>query len=401
MITSTLWTPNLGAPKVQLELGEELRSLGHKVEKLSFEDAFPESGAGPSGRTAGFMYRTAHYLKITLGFASRAKAYVRANAHRFDVVEAHQCELPYPKRELGFSGLLVARSVALIPAYLEFNQMARRKWPVRPSLRRLVDQAVTYPGYLQRLRKVAPSFSAADLINVSSSDDLVMVRRTMGFGDKVVHFPFGLSDARLGAFLDQRACTSERLQARTVAFIGTWNQRKGSEDWPLIAEQVLARLPDARFLFLGTGFTPDQVLAAFPIRVRERCHVVPTYDSEDLPRLLAPVTVGAFPGYLEGFGFSILEKLAAGLPTVTYDAPGPRDMMRHLAQPGMVPVGDLGAFARRLTDLLTLDPGTYEARSRDATRVARRFRWREIAAATAEVYQQRWDQLRGKAEDTR
>ena len=191
------------------------------------------------------------------------------------------------------------------------------------------------------------SFRCADLINVDE-DDLAALRDEMGYGGKVVMFPFGLSEERRLAFLRERAPAAQRRAGRTAAFIGTWNSRKGARDWPAIAAGVRERVPDARFLLLGTGLAPERVLRDFPPELRAAVEVVPSYDSDALPALLAPAAAGAFPGHLEGFGFAVLEKLAAGLPTVAYDAPGPRDSMARLAEPATVPAGDTGAFAARL-----------------------------------------------------
>jgi len=392
MIIHTPWSRDLGAPRVQLELAEELRQLGHTVEKFSYEDAFPSAGA--AARSGRFTRRLAAYLRSNQSFAARAAAHVRTHAQRFDVVEAHQTDLPLPKSRLGFPGLLVARSVGLIPAYHEFERAAAARWPEPPSARRLVERLLTYPGARRRQRDVARSFLAADLINVSNSDDLATVAGPMGFAGKVVLFPFGLSDARRESFLATRASVAERLAARTVAFIGAWNSRKGAKDWPRIAELVLRAMPQVRFRFLGTGFDRDYVLRDFPEAVRPAIEVVPRYRSEELPALLETATVGAFPGYLEGFGFSVLEKLAAGLPTVGYDAPGPRDMLRRLRLPTAVPTGDVPGFAGRIVELLSLAAERYAEHSTDSTQAAAQFSWPEIAHATASTYSQAWERLK-------
>jgi glycosyltransferase involved in cell wall biosynthesis len=396
MIIHTRWSRDLGAPRVQLELAEELRALGHAVEKFSYEDAFPEA-AGPGRPPKSFGGRLEAYLASNRSFAARAAAHVRENAHRFDVIEAHQTDLPLSKRRLGFGGLLVARSVGLIPAYHEFERAAARRWPEPPSARQMVRRALTYPGERRRLRDVGRSFRSADLINVSNSDDLATVAGPMGFGAKVVMFPFGLSDERRQGFLTCRASVAERLAARTVAFIGTWNSRKGAKDWPAIVGLVLREVPAARFLFLGTGFDRSFVLREFPEAMQPAVEVVPQYRSEELPALLAPATVGAFPGYLEGFGFSVLEKLAAGLPTVAYDAPGPRDMVRRLRLSNPVATGDVAGFAGRLVELLTLPPERYAEYSADSTQVAAQFSWKEIARETAATYAAARERLEGAA----
>ena len=398
MVIHTHWSRDLGAPRVQLELAEELRALGHQVDKFSYEDAFPRLAA-PRGRAGAFANRLRAYLASNLSFAERAAAYVRGQAGRFDVIDAHQTDLPVAKRHLGFSGLLVARSVGLIPTYHDFERFAAARWPEPASVRPLARRLLTWPGRRRRLRDVVRSFQHADLINVSNGDDLRTVAETMGFSSKVVMLPFGLSEARRAAFLGQQASTQDRLAARTVAFIGAWNSRKGAKDWPHIAERVLARLPETRFLMLGTGHAADYVLRDFPPALRSAVEVVPGYRSDELPGLLAPVTVGAFPGYLEGFGFAVLEKLAAGLPTAAYDAPGAREMMRRLSSPSTVPPGDVAGFAELLINLLTLPAGSYAERAADSTRVAAQFSWREIARATAAAYREAWERL--KARDSR
>lgn len=391
MVIHTEWSPNLGGPRAQIELGEELAARGDHVEKFSYEDAFPPV---PPARS-GSALRVRDFVRSNRSFAARARDHVRAHGQRFDVIDANQTDLPFPKRDLGFSGLLVARSVGLIPAYEDFERWAARRWPEPPSARRLVYRALTWPGHRRRLRDVERSFRHADLINVSNRDDLKAVAEGMGFGDKVVMFPFSLPEARRETFRTARAGVAERLAARVVAFIGAWNSRKGSRDWPAIVRRVRERVPDARFLFLGTGHDRDYVLSGFRPEDRAALEVVPRYESRDLPRLLAGATVGAFPGYLEGFGFSVLEKLAAGLPTVTYDAPGPRDTMSLLENPAMVPIGDTDAFAGRVAGLLLLPPDRYAELAEDSLRAAARLSWREIAAATREAYLRRLEEIRG------
>jgi len=396
MVIHTHWTRDLGAPRVQLELAEELRALGHQVEKFSYEDAFPRH-AVPRRRPGGLAARLRAYLATNLSFAEKAAAHVRTHASRFDVIDANQTDLPYPKRRLGFSGLLVARSVGLIPSYHEFERFAAARWPEPSSAKQLARRVLTYAGQRRRLRDVARSFECADLINVSNVDDLRTVAETMGFGARVVMFPFGLSAARCAAFLGQRRSVADRIGARTVGFIGAWNSRKGAKDWPRIVELVLARLPDARFRLLGTGYTPEYVLQHFPPTLRPAVEVVPAFRSDELPGLLAPVTVGAFPGYLEGFGFAVLEQLAAGLPTVAYDAPGPREMMRRLSSASTVAPGDVTGFADQLVELLTLPAECYAERSADSTRVAAQFSWQEIARATSAAYFAAWEHQRDRS----
>jgi glycosyltransferase involved in cell wall biosynthesis len=390
LMTNTPWSPDLGAARVYVDLAEELLSFGHSVEKFSWEDAFPSRGGVPAHSRVS---RLVNAMANSRDFARRARAFVRANAGRFDVIDANHTELPFSKADLGFNGLLVARSVALTPAYRRFELEAARRWPEPWSFRDMVHGALFYPRRRRHLRNWQRAVRYADLVNVSNQDDRRELAEGVGLGEKVLCFPFGLSEARVQAFRDNLAGATERLAAHTVAFIGTWNSRKGSKDWPLIVRHVRQQLPETRFLFLGTDMAPHAVLKDFPTEDQKAIDVATRFAGADLPRLLSRVTLGAFPGYLEGFGFSVLEKLAAGLPVVAYDAPGPREMLRHQSLPTTVPAGDAEGFARLLVELLRLDAERYGRYSADSLAVASRFRWGEIAQQTVETYHERWRTL--------
>lgn len=389
MVIHTRWSRNLGGPRVQMELGEELTRLGCTVEKLSFEDLFPE----PPRHAGSRLGRVLQILRANRSFSRRAVAWVRRHGGRFDIIDAHQTDLPVSKSRLGFNGLLVARSVGLMPKYDEFERWAGERWPATVSARQNLHQLLTLPALRRRRRDVLPSFRHADLINVSNSDDLATVRDELGFGDKTLCFPFGLQAVRRQAFSDARQTPTARLANATVAFIGTWNARKGAHDWPAILAQLRVRVPHARLLLLGTGLPQSLVRRDFPAELQEALRVVPSYESDELPNLLAGATVGAFPGYLEGFGFSVLEKLAAGLPTVVYDAPGPRDIVAALPAEHRVPSGDVQLFAERLARWLTAAPEPYQAASTASLAAAAAFSWEEIAARTLAVYRHHWERV--------
>jgi glycosyltransferase involved in cell wall biosynthesis len=132
------------------------------------------------------------------------------------------------------------------------------------------------------------------------------------------------------------------------------------------------------------------VLRLFPARLRTHIDVIPTFDPAELPRLLEDCALGVFPSYLEGFGFAVLEMLAASLPVVAYDVPGPRMM---LDRQYLVPPGNVDVLTARVLSLLCNPPQLLRARV-DARRTADRFRWDEIGARTASVYEERLARLR-------
>jgi glycosyltransferase involved in cell wall biosynthesis len=83
---------------------------------------------------------------------------------------------------------------------------------------------------------------------------------------------------------------------------------------------------------------------------------------------------------------AVVEQLAAGLPTVAYDAPGPRDILRGDLAHLLVPPGDVHRFAEVLADILVSNSEGYQQLSRQSLTGAAEFSWPEIASDTAAEY---------------
>ncbi|MHB8468727.1 MAG: glycosyltransferase family 4 protein [Gaiellaceae bacterium] len=290
---------------------------------------------------------------------------MRTNADRFDVIEATQGDLPYSKSELGFNGLLVARSAALFHFFDEYDRFARRRWPEH-QLGTAPGRAVDRWAARRSSAAARRSLLHADLVNVANQADYAYVRDELGVGSRVLLMPLGLRDADAAALAAAARPSSERLAARRVAFVGQWSLRKGRADWGEIVARTRARVPDARFDFLGTVTDRTTILRDLGVGDVDWVTVLPHFEAAELPALLAGATVGAFPSYVEAFGLGVLEQLGAGLPVVAYDIPGPRDMLDRLdARRLLVARGDAGGLAASISELLLLDEHTYRSLGRE------------------------------------
>lgn len=107
-----------------------------------------------------------------------------------------------------------------------------------------------------------------------------------------------------------------------------------------------------------------------------------------MPKLLADSTVGAFPSYLEGFGIGPVEQMAAGLPVVAYDIPGPRDTVGTLGGDFLAKPGDKVDFAAKISRILAMTESDYSELAKRCSATARLFTNEKIAMQTLNVYKQ-------------
>ena len=73
---------------------------------------------------------------------------------------------------------------------------------------------------------------------------------------------------------------------------------------------------------------------------------------EDMPAVLQAAHIACLPSYREGLPKSLLEAAACGLPIVTTDAPGCREVVRDRVNGLLVPVRDAVALAAALKKLI-------------------------------------------------
>ncbi len=125
-------------------------------------------------------------------------------------------------------------------------------------------------------------------------------------------------------------------------------------------DALVKERPDARLVIMGQGFTgeadnTEDELMAF---IREQGitdKVLMTGYRPDVPALLAGLDIFCLCSRKEGLPISLIEAMAAGLPTVGADVEGIRDVIRHGKDGLLVPLDDVGALKNSLLALIADD----------------------------------------------
>ena len=368
-IAQTLLRRTLGGPKVVMELTEAVNKNGHFAEVVGPEEV------------EKFLHE--NKLSISKDYADNVKTYLDKVIHKYDVID---CDLNYLHRYLedkkkNADALIVARSVLLL-AHLK-----NIKWPDGKSfIRRIVSRIKHFQQEKNIKDTITNSFLSvreADLVNVSNNKDKELLIKLGTDASKIVVLPYGISEVDYGLY-DIRNCNKDNS---LICFLGTFDYRKGCLDIPKIFSEVKKSHPDVKLLLLGCGGlfrTEKEILQVFPVQTRSSIQIVLEYSREDLPKHLEKVSLGIFPSYLEGFGFSVIEMIAAGIPVIAYDSPGPSDIL-----PGdyLVPPGDYIALAKKVVGLIENRDAYANAKSVLEHR-SLRYQWPQIAQTTIGAYQQ-------------
>jgi glycosyltransferase involved in cell wall biosynthesis len=139
--------------------------------------------------------------------------------------------------------------------------------------------------------------------------------------------------------------------------------------------QVLVHLPAARLVIVGRG----DALAALERQVARLGigHAVQFrgfVTEDEKVALYQSARVFVNPSEKEGWGLTVLEAAACGVPAVASDSPGLRDSVRHDETGILVPHGDVAACATAMLRLL-VDDDTWTHLRTGALAWAARFSW--------------------------
>jgi glycosyltransferase involved in cell wall biosynthesis len=106
---------------------------------------------------------------------------------------------------------------------------------------------------------------------------------------------------------------------------------------------------------------------------------------DDMPAALARTDIFCLPSYREGVPNALLEATACGLPIVTTDTPGCRDVVTHGVNGLLVPVKNAEAIADAL-ELLIQDPNLRRRMGDEGRKIAVNFSDIKINRETLVVY---------------
>lgn len=214
------------------------------------------------------------------------------------------------------------------------NPLARRVYIL---LERLCARLATRLVFVSRA-----NVACAERHGLARAADAEVIRS----GVKLADFPAQVDAAAL------KMSAGIGRHARLVVSIGNLKPQKNAGDFVAAAARVAARVPEARFVFIGDGPQRRALEArAFALGLADRLFFLGW--RRDAAQWLAAADAFALTSLWEGLPRALVEAMKSGRPPVCYATDGVVDVLRDGQNGFLVPVGDTEALAERLVRLLT------------------------------------------------
>ncbi len=219
--------------------------------------------------------------------------------------------------------------------------------------------------------------------------------------NKIIEIPNGVDLERFRSEVDRERVRRQYGIADDEVLllsIGRYHKKKGYELIPETAQRLIERGCKVRWLLVGNGVERIAHLACeknlkkmliFQQKVvswqTDSSNEHFGFPSRELIEIYKAADVFVMPSLLETFGMVLIEAMAAGVPVVTTDAPGCRDVVEH-NQTGLLsePASPV-SLADNIEKVITDTGLRQKLLSRSQTKVAE-FDWPNIAAAYEKLY---------------
>lgn len=234
------------------------------------------------------------------------------------------------------------------------------------------------------LEKIAARCSSV-ILSQNGEDVGTAVRERICPPEKIKHLGNGINLRRFDPDrISQAEIAAKRAEvglpkAPIVGFVGRLVAEKGLLELFAAAQQVRAQIPSVHFVFVGPVDTKPDALTPDTAReygIADVSHFLGM--RRDMPELYSLMDVFVLPSHREGFPRAPMEAAAMRVPCVVTDIRGCRETVEHGRNGLLVPLGNTGALADAIVQLLTDREGARRMGEEGRRMAAERFDERAV-----------------------
>ena len=222
----------------------------------------------------------------------------------YDIIHAHDW-LTYP------AGML-ARKISGKPfiVHIHATEFDRAGGPGDERIHKIEHAGMTYAD-----KVIAVSQYTAQMIMSRYRIDTAKIR--------IVHNAFSVAD--------NAVISKQRIfKGPVILFLGRITLQKGPDYFLEMAERVLARHPEARFIMAGTGDMSRKLLRrSASLKLKNRFLFTGFLNRKQVEYILRAADIYVLPSVSEPFGISPLEAMAFGITSIISKQSGVAEVVNH------------------------------------------------------------------------
>lgn len=201
-----------------------------------------------------------------------------------------------------------------------------------------------------------------------------------------VYAPAVVSETKLDQLRRELAVQPDAI---VVSMVGRIIRSKGVLEYMAAAQEVRARYPRVHFLLVGADDHESLDRLSSEELAQLRKAVTWPGPRQDISAILALSDIFVFPSaYREGVPRVLLEAASMGLPIVTTDSPGCKEVVKDGVNGYLVPVRDPGALSRAIFRLVEQPELCRRFGRLSRQRAVDRFDISVVAEQTRSLYRQ-------------
>jgi glycosyltransferase involved in cell wall biosynthesis len=343
---------------------DQLISRGHHVDYVTADDVPPKWRNGP-GRRFRFPFLV---RQAAAAAAERRRAYHIVNIH-----EPHALPITISRSSAGSPSVVVTSHGLERRAWelaLEEQRLGRRSIPLKTRL--------TYP--VTSLWPASIGLRRSDHVFCLNSDDREYLLRTVGRQPGTVTQIFPGADPIYAGTL------REYDRASRVLFAASWRENKGIADLVPAFVKLAEKHRSVTLTILGGGLPEQTVRAEFPRSVQSRILFAVPASERGTAEAFGSGDIFLLPSLFEGTPLTLIQAMMSGLPIVTTNVSGMKDVIEDGKTGLLVPIRSPDAIVAAV-DTLIADRSLRERLGRAAQMTAlHTYTWERAAQPVEQVY---------------
>lgn len=173
-----------------------------------------------------------------------------------------------------------------------------------------------------------------------------------------------------------------------VAFMGRLEEMKAVDLFPEMLAQLKRNYPNLKMVMTGEGALKEKLLSDFDkAEVSHMINYLGVVEIKEVPKLINQSRIFIYPSREEPFGLSILEAMACGIPVVTTNVYGPKEIVTEGVDGLTVDPDNVSALVKAISTLLDDSQLREEIGMNGKLMVEKRFDINQHMESLVSIYQ--------------